>query len=878
MILQHFEHDVFLLMVNLSQLKNVDLIINTFIEAINSSQDKISVIYHKNIEEIKLINILELRTFHYKFGWIEYVIHDRNIPEELIPILTNAIQMLGVILENNKQRELLLNDNLRLEDIVKSRTLEILKTQKDLQESQKKYKHLFDFMLQGIIYQDISGRIMEANRAAEKILGLTIDQMQGRTSIDPRWKSIHEDSSEYKGIDHPAMLALTTGREIKDAIMGVYNPTENKYQWISIDAIPRFDENNKPCGVFTNFNDITEKRETEAAFRRSEERFKIVFKESRLGIGISRNAILLMVNTAYANIFGYNNPEELIGENLFNHLAPETRESLVKRNINREAGNPEINKYESFGLRPDGTIFPFYVEVNQIILDDGPATLAFITDITERKKMENRLKESEERFRQIVENAPDAIFIRTDEIFVYLNFRAQLLFEIESPNELLGKSIFEIIHPDYHEIARERMKFLLLTKKSVTFIEQKFLTKKGKEVDVEVIAVPFIFENKESVLIFARDITERKKAESERLRLQNLEALGILAGGIAHDFNNILATIMGRISMIIEDFPEGDIKDNLQRVENATRRAVGLTKQLLTFAKGGAPEKNLVSLQKLIPDTVKFALSGSNVEVNYEYNDTLSVEADPNQIAQVIQNIIINAKQAMPNGGTIFISTQDIISSNEIRKVKIVIRDTGEGIPKENLHNIFNPYFTTKPKGTGLGLSVCHSIIRRHNGEIIVDSNPGKGTIFTIILPASANKIEKESSDSNLRTDKLNILIMDDEEEIRGLLSSMLKRLGHNVIISKNGQEAVEKYKELLNQNNPVDLVFLDLTIKGGMGGIETLRYLKEINPSIKAVVSSGYADSSTVDYIKYGFIAKLDKPYTKEQLKMVLSEALAVK
>jgi CheY-like chemotaxis protein len=366
---------------------------------------------------------------------------------------------------------------------------------------------------------------------------------------------------------------------------------------------------------------------------------------------------------------------------------------------------------------------------------------------------------------------------------------------------------------------------------------------------------------------FVRDLTERKKAEQEHLRLQNLESLGVLAGGIAHDFNNILSTILGRASIAADEIPDGSAKDDLIAIEKATKRAVSLTQQLLTFARGGTPQKSIIDLDKIIQDTTNFSLSGSNIAHKFSFSDTFKVDADPGQIAQVIQNLVINAKQAMPSGGIITITTKDHYDLSQKVFVEITIEDQGIGISQDHLNNIFNPYFTTKQTGSGLGLSVCHSIITKHMGQISVQSELGKGTKFIILLPAVIHDSRKSYDTNKKVSESLNVLIMDDEADIRDLLRNLLSRSGHKVTESKDGREAIQLFKKAKENGEIFDLIFMDLTVKGGLGGKEAIKELREFDPEVKVIVSSGYADSSIAKYKEDGFNGMLNKPYSRKDL-----------
>jgi CheY-like chemotaxis protein/two-component sensor histidine kinase len=368
--------------------------------------------------------------------------------------------------------------------------------------------------------------------------------------------------------------------------------------------------------------------------------------------------------------------------------------------------------------------------------------------------------------------------------------------------------------------------------------------------------------------------------------LRKLESVGRLAGGIAHDFNNLLTGIMGNIEIVLMRFKDRDtgIRENLNKALKASRRAADLTHKLLTFAKGGEPIKESTDIAEIIRDSAEFSLLGSPVALKLNLPKNLwAAEVDAGQISQVIQNLVINAVHAMPEGGLLTISGENVevslgqavtLALKPGLYVKISIRDQGCGIPKDLQARIFDPFFTTKDEGSGLGLSVVHSIVNKHGGCVKVSSEPGNFTEFTLYLPALGQLPERLQSKS--RTPKSvgsarRILIMDDEEIVREILYETLSSYGYEVTVVRDGREAVEEYKK-----KAFDLVITDLTVPGGLGGRETVKLLKECDPDVKVVVSSGYANNPVMaGYDKFGFCGCLDKPYIIEDLLRLITRIL---
>ncbi len=391
------------------------------------------------------------------------------------------------------------------------------------------------------------------------------------------------------------------------------------------------------------------------------------------------------------------------------------------------------------------------------------------------------------------------------------------------------------------------------------------------------------------MVVTFRDITDRQMLDQERFKSSKLESVGILAGGIAHDFNNMLTAILGNISLVKRRFETDDNEfTRLAAAETATQRARALTEQLLTFAKGGAPMLNTMSIQELITESADFILSGSNVRVDYAIpTDLWPVRIDSGQMSQVVNNLVINAQQAMPAGGIITIEAENIARTrtdvfrglplDPSNYVRVSISDDGIGISEADQAMIFDPYFTTKPQGSGLGLATTFSILKNHRGHVTVVSERGKGTTFRFFLPAMPGAVLKPKTEIGVVVEgQGRILVMDDDEFIRDVSAEMLTDLGYSADMASDGKTAIQLYQDALAAETPYLAVILDLIIPGGMGGKDVIKQLLAIDPNVKSIVSSGYShDPVTANFQSYGFSRVLPKPFDIQELSDVLNEIL---
>jgi CheY-like chemotaxis protein len=380
-------------------------------------------------------------------------------------------------------------------------------------------------------------------------------------------------------------------------------------------------------------------------------------------------------------------------------------------------------------------------------------------------------------------------------------------------------------------------------------------------------------------------MTEKERLDAESLKASKLESIGVLAGGIAHDFNNLLTGILGNLSLARMQSPALDrVLNRIAEAEKAATRARDLTHQLLTFARGGEPIKKAVDFATFLPQVCQLALTGSNVQADYRFPDDLWLaEVDEGQFRQVLHNITTNARESMPDGGRIFVAAENVQVTEGVhpmlspgKYVLISISDTGSGIPEDHLDKVFDPYFTTKERRAGMGLATAFSVVRKHHGAIDIQSS-ALGTTVLLHLPASRQMELSKPLQASDVTGKGKILIMDDEEDIRVVSAMILESFGYEVEVVQDGAQVIEKYLKARGEGKPFDLLIMDLTIPNGLGGKDAIKRLREIDPAVRAIVSSGYSyDPVMGNYREFGFKGVVPKPYEAEELGRTVQEVLA--
>jgi two-component system cell cycle sensor histidine kinase/response regulator CckA len=641
--------------------------------------------------------------------------------------------------------------------------------------------------------------------------------------------------------------------------------------------------------------------QTEEALLESERKYRdLVENANSIIVRWSRDGKITFMNEFGQNFFGFNE-KEIIGHHVIGTIVPEMESTGrdIRPLIDKISAYPkDFERIINENIRRNGERV-WIAWTNKAMLDSQGRVLGVLSigsDITDRKRAEEALKESEAKYRGLVDNSPEAIAIYVEGKIVFANNECLHLMAAATSAELIGKSVMQFVHPDYHALVIERMKKVANGKTILPLIEEKFVRLDGSNVEVEVKAMPIRFENKLAVQLIIRDITMRKQAEKEKRileeRLQHsdkMEAIGTFAGGIVHDFNNLLMGIQGYASLALLNLdPSNPNYERLKRIEQQVQSGADLTSQLLGFARGGRYEVKPTDMNDIIERTSSmFGRTKKEISIHIKYGkDLWNVEVDRGQMEQVFVNLYVNAWQAMPGGGNIYLETENVLLNDKMalpysvkpgKYVKITIADTGTGMDEKTRERIFDPFFTTKTmgRGTGLGLATVYGIIKGHLGMINVYSEPGHGTSFTIYLPASEKDVIKEEAvTGEILMGTETILLVEDEKMIMDVNKELLESMGYRVYAVESGQEAIVVYKE---KRNEIDLIILDM-IMPGISGSETFDRLRKINPSVKVLLSSGYSLNGEAKHIMdRGCNGFLQKPYQIDKLSQKVREVLEI-
>lgn len=760
-----------------------------------------------------------------------------------------------------------------------------------LRKSEAHARNLFLTMAQGVVYQDARGMIVSANPAAERILGLGLEDLRKRDSEDLRWQCLREDGSPFPGAQHPAMIALQEGRPVEGVIMGVPRPPGGEVHWISVSAQPLFEQGpESPSGVFSSFTDITDLKRTQDALRTTAQRLQGVLDGSPAVLfQVAPDGTFLLSEGRGLAELGLK-PGQVVGLNaleIYGHY-PETV-ALLKQALGGTAGRTIL----TVGGRHFDTILTPVVEEGRLT-----SAIGVSTDVTAQVQAEQALKEIEDRFRALVDNTTDNLFWMErleDGHFRVQGVNAALARTYGgTPEAMAGQRMDALLDPAVVEWFERNYRRCLEGGRPITYQEEADFPQGHRTFETLLIPLQDADGTFRRLVGTSRDITEAVLAEESQRQAQKLESLGVLAGGIAHDFNNLLAAILGNLNLAQSHVMEGSpVQGFLERAERTVLRASELTKQLLAYS-GKAPfEVKPQDLNRVVREMGHLLSVTLNKRVclDFDLQDPLpALEADAAQLQQVVMNLVTNAGEAIGDQeGRIQVATRSQILAPEDMAgtfpgcplqagphLVLEVSDTGAGMSPEVMARIFDPFYSTKGSGRGLGLSAMLGILRNHRAGLKLQSRPGKGTTFTLYFPASGQAPAPAASAParTMGTFTGCVLVADDEPLVRDFACGALELMGFQTVAAADGEEALERFKA---SPGAFRLALLDLTMPR-RSGLEALRTLQTLRPGFPVVLCSGYSAQDTLDGLDRGDgpVRFLAKPYQLMELREVVEDLLA--
>ena len=717
----------------------------------------------------------------------------------------------------------------------------------------------------GITVVDRDGHITFANRRAERILGLTKSEITGRSYDSPAWRISRYDGSAFPESELPFRRVMETRSSVRDVRHAIEWPGGRRVL-LSVNASPLFDAAGRFDGMVATLEDVTEREAAEEARRSSEEKFRTLFGAADDALFLMDGRVFTDVNAKCVEMFGLSSESDIVGHTPMDYsppLQPDGRDSSEKalQCIGAALGGEPQRFYWKY-CRKDRVPFDAEVLLNAFTSGGKVYLQAAVRDISERIAAEKALRESEERYRDFFENASDVVFTVDIEGNLLTLNKAGEAASGYSRAEAVGLNFFSLVAAESAERAREMMRRKLAGEVDRTTYEVNLNRKDGGTITLDV-STRLVFQNGVPVGVqgIARDVTQRRRLEAELQQAQKMEGIGRLAGGIAHDFNNLLTAILGQAELARLLLDEGDQpRRELDQIVESARRAASLTRQLLAFARKELIRPQVISLNELVLEVDKLLrrLIGEHIALLTIPAPGLgSVRVDPGQLEQVLVNLAVNARDAMPNGGRLTIETANITLDEEYARrhaevmagphVMLAVSDTGVGMTKDVLEHAFEPFYTTKGpgEGTGLGLATCYGIVRQNGGHIAAYSEPGRGTTFRIYLPRVTaeqhGRIAPErGAPQALVGGTETVLLAEDDALVRNLAANTLRKAGYTVLEATSGHDALARERE---HPGGVDLLVTDLVMPR-MGGRELADRLQAIRPGMKVLFTSGYTET----------------------------------
>jgi PAS domain S-box-containing protein len=754
-----------------------------------------------------------------------------------------------------------------------------------VQEAERNYRSIFENAVEGIFQSTPAGRLLTVNPAFARILGYESPDDVIATVTD----IAHQIYADHGDRDEAARRQLERG--LLEGFEMAALRKDGERIWLAVNRRSIRDDNGDEIFMEGSIEDITERKQAEDSLKEAETRFRMVAENLGEGIFITDlDDLILYLNSRMAELIGYTR-EEVLGKNGYKFLLPPDEwPAFLKRNGQR--GEGLSGRYEMRVRRKDGTWI--WLEVNAAPYRNPAGeivgTIAANTDITERKSAGDALRESEERYRDLVENAHDIIYSQDlDGHYTSMNQAGEQItgYTLE---EALALNVTQTVAPEFLAKARE-MLARKLSGENVTAYEMEIIAKDGHRITVEA-NTKLVFQDGVPIGVqgIARDVTQRKQLEDQLRQSQKMEAIGQLAGGVAHDFNNLLTAINGYSALALQRIDENHpVRGYLEEVKKAGDRAANLTRQLLAFGRKQILQPLAINMNDVVTDMNKMLqrLIGEDIRLTAKLDPALKkIKADPGQVEQVLVNLVVNARDAMPQGGKLTIETATVELDSEYANkhvgfapgnyVMLAVSDTGSGMDGKTQARIFDPFFTTKEKGkgTGLGLSTVYGIIKQSGGNISVYSELGHGTTFKVYLPGLAAAPPKAEApvENAVVGGSETILLVEDEDVVRGLARKILEHAGYNVLEASRGAEAFQLCQE---QAQPVDLLLTDVVMPETSGKEVADRLSKE-QPGLRVLFMSGYTDEAIVHHgVLDSNVEFIQKPFTPAALVRKVREVL---
>ncbi len=775
-----------------------------------------------------------------------------------------------------------------------------------LRESEQRYKTLIYRIHVAVVVHDADTRIIAANPRAQELLRLTEDQILDKAAEDPVWVFAREDGEPMPVEEYPVNQVLATAQPLRDMLLGVSGPDGSATLWFLVNADPVLNERQEVEQVIVTFVDVTERTFAEEALHESETRYRTLFESAGEAIFLASSEVFLECNQKALDMYGCSR-QELIGHSPLEFsplVQPDGSDSAEKARQKISAaldGDPQLFEWQH--RRADGTAFDAEVNLNRIQLAGSPHILAVVRDITDRKRAERELRESTERLRLALQAASMGTW-EWDLIHDRVTWSPETMSIFGTDPEGFGgtyESYLGFAAPEerdrVHEVVSEFLR--RAHESSVIQYEHEIVRGDGLAGWIEVRGMVFLDQQGQPARMtgVCTDITERKQAEEARQKLesqlrqaQKMEAIGQLTGGVAHDFNNMLQVINGATELALDDLePDHPARESLNDVVQAGQRAAWLVSQLLLFSRRQIMRPEPLDLNETVADLLKMLgrVIGEHIQLQWHPGPQLrAIQADRTMIEQVLMNLCVNARDAMPGGGVLTIETHDVtidedycVSHSWARPghyALLTVSDIGCGMDSETIAHIFEPFFTTKGKGqgTGLGLATVYGIVKQHDGLVNVYSEPEGGSVFKLFWPCSRADLEQPDAvpEATAVGGTETILLAEDDEIVRRLAQAVLERAGYTVLIATNGREALSLFERYADE---IDMALLDVVMPE-MGGREAYERMRAVRPNLKAIFASGYSENAIhTNFVLDQGLIFIQKPFGREALLGAVREAL---